>query len=68
MCQERNGIKSLKKVTSGDSITIPVANSFQFHNTGNTALKFIVRTIPLWPWKEEAIDMKLVFLTMHCLR
>ena len=39
----------------GTSIAIPTGTSFQFRNTGNKALCFIIVTMPPWPGKHEAL-------------
>jgi mannose-6-phosphate isomerase-like protein (cupin superfamily) len=36
------------------SITIPMGVEFQFRNTGDVPLKFIIATMPPWPGKDEA--------------
>ena len=41
-------------VRGGTSLTIPRGASFQFRNTGEDPLCFIIATIPRWPGAEEA--------------
>lgn len=41
-------------VASGVSLVIPVLTPFQFRNTGNVPLKFIIATTPPWPGVQEA--------------
>ncbi len=43
------------EVRAGISLTIPLGTSFQFRNTDNTALEFIIVTMPPWPGADEAI-------------
>ena len=43
------------EVRAGISLTIPLGTSFQFRNTDNTALEFIIVTMPSWPGADEAI-------------
>ena len=43
------------EVQAGISLTIPLGTSFQFRNTDNTALEFIIVTMPPWPGADEAI-------------
>ena len=43
------------EVRAGISLTIPLGTSFQFRNTGDPPLEFIIVTIPPWPGADEAI-------------
>ena len=43
------------KVTAGTSLTIPLGAHFQFRNTGEVPLAFIIATMPPWPGNGEAI-------------
>ena len=43
------------EVRTGISLTIPLGTSFQFRNTGDSALEFIIMTMPPWPGADEAI-------------
>ena len=40
-------------VTAGTSVVIPVGKTFQFRNTGNIPLKFIIATVPPWPGRRH---------------
>ena len=42
-------------VEAGCSLNIPQGTSFQFRNTGDEPLCFIIATIPPWPGENEAI-------------
>ncbi len=42
-------------VCPGTSLTIPLGAHFQFRNTGDTPLMFVLATIPQWPGDEEAV-------------
>ena len=42
-------------VQSGDSLTIPLGTRFQFRNTGDAPLEFIIATTPPWPGEDEAV-------------
>lgn len=42
-------------VAPGFSLTIPLGTDFQFRNTGDTPLEFIIATTPPWPGEDEAI-------------
>ena len=50
--KEENGGQPII-VKEGDSINIPVGNSFQFRNTGTENLCVLIATIPNWPGEEE---------------
>lgn len=41
-------------VYSGTSMVIPVHTTFQFRNTGDVPLKFIITSMPPWPGVSEA--------------
>jgi mannose-6-phosphate isomerase-like protein (cupin superfamily) len=41
-------------VHPGLSLTIPTGASFQFRNTGDEPLEFIITTLPPWPGTQEA--------------
>ena len=42
------------EVSPGASLSIPLGAHFQFRNTGDTPLRFVLTTIPPWPGTEEA--------------
>jgi len=42
-------------IKKGDSLNIPVGNSFQFRNTGNEPLCILIATLPKWPGADEAV-------------
>lgn len=42
-------------VKRGDSLTIPLGTQFQFRNTGDVPLEFLIATTPPWPGEDEAI-------------
>lgn len=41
-------------VRPGVSLTIPLGTSFQFRNTGDEPLCFVMATMPPWPGEDEA--------------
>ena len=41
-------------VSPGVSLTIPLGTQFQFRNTGERPLKFVISTMPPWPGEDEA--------------
>ena len=47
--------EDLIEVQAGISLTIPLGTSFQFRNTGDATLEFIIVTMPPWPGADEAI-------------
>ena len=42
------------EVSPGTSVSIPLGAHFQFRNTGDTPLQFVLTTIPPWPGSDEA--------------
>ena len=42
-------------VAPGVSLTIPLGTDFQFRNTGDVPLQFIIATTPPWPGEDEAV-------------
>jgi mannose-6-phosphate isomerase-like protein (cupin superfamily) len=42
----------------GVSLTIPTGTHLQFHNTGETPLRFIIATMPPWPGAGEAVKLE----------
>lgn len=45
-------------VSKGDSVNIPVGNSFQFRNSGKEPLCILIATLPNWPGDEEAVPVE----------
>ncbi len=39
----------------GLSLTIPLGTKFQFRNTGDVPLEFLITTTPPWPGEDEAV-------------
>jgi mannose-6-phosphate isomerase-like protein (cupin superfamily) len=52
--REMNNVEKLVDVGPGISLTIPTGASFQFCNTGDEPLEFIITTMPPWPGPQEA--------------
>lgn len=46
--------ESVESVQTGVCITIPTQTHFQFRNTGDMLLTFIIATMPAWPGPNEA--------------
>lgn len=44
----------IAEVQSGTSLTIPAGVHFQFRNTGEGPLCFLITTMPPWPGEKEA--------------
>jgi mannose-6-phosphate isomerase-like protein (cupin superfamily) len=44
-------------VEPGWSLSIPTGASFQFRNTGDEPLEFVIVTMPPWPGDQEAVAM-----------
>ena len=42
-------------VRPGISLTIPLGTHFQFRNTGDVPLEFLIATTPPWPGEDEAV-------------
>ena len=42
-------------VSPGAAVTIPVGTHFQFRNTGDAPLEFVIATMPPWPGAAEAV-------------
>ena len=47
--------ESVLDVRPGVSLTIPLGAQFQFRNTGDVPLEFVITTTPPWPGEDEAV-------------
>ena len=47
--------ESVLDVRPGVSLTIPLGAQFQFRNTGDVPLEFVIATTPPWPGEDEAV-------------
>lgn len=47
--------EEVTEVGAGIALTIPTGTHFQFRNTGEKPLTFIIVTMPPWPGPEEAV-------------
>ena len=56
--RKQGGRESTVDVSRGTALTIPLAASFQFRNTGGEDLCFIIVTIPPWPGEDEAYHVE----------
>jgi hypothetical protein len=52
------GLGSVADVVPGVSLTIPVETQFQFRNTGQEPLRFVIATMPPWPGADEAVPVE----------
>ncbi len=43
------------EASRGFSLTIPLGTQFQFRNTGDVPLEFLITTTPPWPGEDEAV-------------
>lgn len=50
--------ESVVTVKKGICITIPANVAFQFRNTGNIDLEFLISTMPPWPGLDEAAKIE----------
>jgi len=53
-----NEKEEVVEVIPGTCIDIPLGTHFQFRNTGDKPLCFIISTMPPWPGNDEAIKVK----------
>jgi mannose-6-phosphate isomerase-like protein (cupin superfamily) len=54
----QNGCEEVVNVHPGVCLTIPLGAHFQFKNTIDQPLRFLISTIPPWPGVDEAIRLK----------
>lgn len=52
--RSRDGAESVVDVEAGMAVTIERGTHFQFRNTGNSDLCFVIVTMPPWPGEPEA--------------
>lgn len=52
--RRREGAESVVDVEPGVALTIECSTHFQFRNTGDEELRFVIVTMPPWPGAEEA--------------
>ena len=45
-------------MSPGVSLTIPLGAHFQFRNTGEAPLRFVIVTMPPWPGEDEAYGVE----------
>ena len=49
--------EKIVEISQGTSVTIPKDAAFQFRNTGEEPLCFVIATIPQWPGADEAVTV-----------
>lgn len=54
--RRRDDAEEITEARPGLSLTIPLGTHFQFRNTGDTALEFVLVTMPPWPGEDEAVE------------
>ena len=52
--RKQDGVESVVDVEPGVALTIECGTHFQFRNTGDEDLRFVIVTMPPWPGAEEA--------------
>ena len=52
--RKSDSAESVVDVQPGVSLSIEVGTHFQFRNTGDEALRFVIVTMPPWPGEQEA--------------
>ncbi len=51
----QDGREEVLDARAGISLTIPLGTHFQFRNTGDVPLEFLIATTPPWPGEDEAV-------------
>lgn len=52
------GREEITEARPGLSLTIPLGTHFQFRNTGQEPLAFVIVTMPPWPGEDEAFEVE----------
>jgi mannose-6-phosphate isomerase-like protein (cupin superfamily) len=55
--KQGDGEPDVTAVYPGASVSIPTGTHFQFRNTGDTPLRFVIVTMPPWPGADEAFPV-----------
>ena len=58
MWRKNDGQEEVIKMKPGTCVSIPLATSFQFRNTGTVNFTVLITTMPPWPGKDEAVVVK----------
>lgn len=54
--RQRGAEERVEDVTAGTALRIAPGTAFQFRNTGERDLRFIVASMPPWPGNDEAVE------------
>lgn len=57
MWRRQDGHDAITHLVPGLSLTIPLGTAFQFRNTGDQPLTFVLVTMPPWPGADEAVPV-----------
>ena len=57
MWRRQGGREEVTALVPGVSLTIPLGTDFQFRNTGDGPLAFVLVTMPPWPGPHEAVSV-----------
>lgn len=55
--RKKDGGEQVTEVQPGLCLSIPLGSHFQFRNTGDEPLCFIIATMPPWPGPQEAVPV-----------
>jgi mannose-6-phosphate isomerase-like protein (cupin superfamily) len=53
--RKSGGEDEVLEVSADVSLSIPLGTHFQFRNTGDAPLRFVIVTMPPWPGAQEAV-------------
>ena len=56
--RKQKGREEVVDVSPGCCLTIPIGTHFQFRNSGQEPLSFIIATMPPWPGDQEAVRVQ----------
>ena len=56
--RKSESVESVLDVYPGVSLSIEVGEHFQFRNTGDENLRFVIVTMPSWPGEQEAVRVE----------
>ena len=56
--RKQGKVEKVTRVKPGLCLTIPTGTHFQFRNTGNVPLRFVIVTMPPWPGAQEAVPVE----------
>jgi len=58
MWRRQDGREEVTMLAPGVALTIPLGTDFQFRNTGDAPLTFVLVTMPPWPGPDEAVPVE----------